>query len=119
MKGLFIVLAIALLSPSSFALGDFNCGLVNGQNMDIYAGPALVINGGERLTLNQYHASGDTRYYVTADGLYIWGGNSSSTNLYDNNLKWLARCQSTSNSYSEEQSRGAEYREYFPGPYFP
>lgn len=93
MKNIFLASILVLFSSVSWALGDWNCGMVDGMQVDIYAGPSLVINHGMPKKMTAYHNDGASTYYVTADGQYIWGGSAKSTRLYDRGLKFLANCK--------------------------
>lgn len=110
MKHLILSTLLALLAPAAWAAGDWNCGPVNGQNFDIYAGPALVINGGARNELTRYSVEGTTVYYHTADLRYIWGGNDRVTNLYDGNATFLASCKRSRSGTSS----GGWFKDVFP-----
>lgn len=99
MKSFAFVSLLALVSPASWAAGDWNCGVVNGQNMDIYAGPALAING-VPTPLTAYARTDLTTYYATADGQYIWAANSESSALYSGDRRLLKNCSRARGSSS-------------------
>jgi len=116
MKNLIAILAIAIISPATWALADANCGTVNGKNMDIYAGPQLAIDGNP-IPLTEYASTESSTYYVSADGQYIWAVNNGSRSaLYDGNRKLLAYCH---NNWTYQSGDGDNGASYDPGPFYP
>lgn len=90
MKKLVMSAVIALASQASWA-GNYECGLVNGHNIQIADGPALVVDG-VYSALMLIKKGTFKRDYVSMDRQYVWSVRMFSTNLYNAQMELLARC---------------------------
>ena len=85
MKKLFLTLFVLLVSQTTWALQQYDCGLVNGQTVLLEDWPTpILVMGGMHVYTVPYGRNGDTTYFITQDHRYALVCNQSYRWLYEN-----------------------------------